>query len=312
MLRIDRTFWGEWEEVKVLNDSTGFSASILPALGGMVHSFNAVAGGDVIPVLSSYADPDNLKNDLNRYFCGAKLFPFPNRIKNGRYEWKGVRHQLSVNFSLEGNSIHGLVYDQPFILKSSRADEQSADLELEYDYNGEKQGFPFPFLIHINYRIGQNRIEIATRVKNTGSCAFPAGDGWHPYFRLKGPLEQYQLQLPPCHKLECSENIPTGSEVEFSTFNHFTALEQQVFDDPFHLTGLQRDIILRDPAHSIELRLDMGNYSYLQIYTPPSRDCIALEPMSCPPNAFQSKKDLALLQPGAWVEWITGWEISSL
>ena len=60
------------------------------------------------------------------------------------------------------------------------------------------------------------------------------------------------------------------------------------------------------PAGRVELAVD-GAFHWLQVYTgdtlPPDerRRSVAVEPMTCPPNALADGADLVVLEPGA--EW---------
>jgi len=38
-------------------------------------------------------------------------------------------------------------------------------------------------------------------------------------------------------------------------------------------------------------------YNFLQVYTPPHRKSIAIEPMTCAPNAFNNEQGLIILAP---------------
>lgn len=75
-------------------------------------------------------------------FASAILFPFANRIKNGRYKFKNKSHQLNCNESNRNNAIHGLVYDKTFELKKIKIKNNRIYISLIYKEKKTTKGFP--------------------------------------------------------------------------------------------------------------------------------------------------------------------------
>ncbi len=98
-----------------------------------------------------------------------------------------------------------------------------------------------------------------------------------------------------------------GTEYDFRRARPIGATK---LDDAF--TDLERDedglarVELRDPeGGGLTLWVD-ESYPYLQLFTGDplpdvGRRSLAVEPMTCPPNAFRSGEDLIRLEPGALV-----------
>lgn len=61
----------------------------------------------------------------------------------------------------------------------------------------------------------------------------------------------------------------------------------------------------------LEIRPDK-QYPYLQIYTPPHRNSIAIENLSAAPDAFNNKMGLITLQPGENIIFTTTYKITPL
>ncbi|MEO6547212.1 MAG: hypothetical protein ABIN94_04410, partial [Ferruginibacter sp.] len=61
----------------------------------------------------------------------------------------------------------------------------------------------------------------------------------------------------------------------------------------------------------IEIRPDQ-HYPFLQIYTPPHRNSIAIENLSAPPDSFNNKISLNILQPGENIIFATTYKITLL
>jgi aldose 1-epimerase len=116
--------------------------------------------------------------------------------------------------------------------------------------------------------------------------------------------------------MEVDGGLPTGASHPFD--GAVGRIGDRALDDP--LTDLVRDddgwarVHLRGPAGALELAVD-GAWSWLQVYTGDTlpagqrRRSVAVEPMTCPPNALADGADLVVLAPGAdWSgTWTLGW-----
>ena len=101
----------------------------------------------------------------------------------------------------------------------------------------------------------------------------------------------------------------------YTAFNSIKKIGDSSFDNCFTLNfaECQPLCVLRDPVEKlqIEIRPDK-HYPYLQIYTPPHRNSIAIENLSAPPDTFNNKIDLITLQPGENIIFLTTFKITSL
>ena len=60
------------------------------------------------------------------------LFPFPNRIRDGRFSWDGKEYQLPLLDSTGGHAIHGFVCRRPWQVLDTGANESAAWLTAEF------------------------------------------------------------------------------------------------------------------------------------------------------------------------------------
>ncbi len=239
---------------------------------------------------------------------GAPLIPWPNRLKDGRYSFDGADYQVALSEPRAGNAIHGLTRWWPW-----RAIEREADRVVMGVRLHPHPGYPFTLDLAIEYRLGDDGLSVTTTARNLGEQACPYGVGQHPYLSGGGgPIDECTLELPPATRILLDERgLPTGSEpVDGSPydFREPRVLGDQALDTPF--TDLLRDASgvatssLTAPDGSIvELWVDR-RYSHLQAFTGDTlspdrrRRGLAVEPMSCAPNAFQSGEGLVRLEPG--------------
>jgi aldose 1-epimerase len=247
---------------------------------------------------------------------GQVLIPWPNRLEDGAYEFEGRRHELRVNEPERGNAIHGLVRDSEWTVAELAPDRVVVQHELE-----PGPGYPFALTVRIEYSLSESGLRVQTTATNSGPDACPYGSGQHPYLTLgTETVDQLILSAPGQTVLiEDERRLPSGREPVEGTdydFSRPRAIGATTLDDAF--TDLKRGtdgrarVELRDPASRAGLTLWMDeSYRYVQLFTGDplpdvSRRSLAVEPMTCPPNAFRTGEDLIRLEPGASVTSVWG------
>ena len=249
---------------------------------------------------------------------GQVLAPWPNRLADGRYEFNGIRGQAALDEPERRNAIHGLVRWLPWTLQTRHQNQLSLRLQLH-----PSPGYPFSLLLEMEYHVGREGLSVTTTAHSTDEGPVPFGLGFHPYMTA-GPeaIDEAILQLPAHHTLDLDDRgLPTGDLSAVAGTEHdFTSAR---FIGPTRLdtafTSLDRDANGRAWASldspggvsGAALWADAG-FGYLMVYTGDTlgeqsrrRRAVAIEPMTCPPNALRTGKDLISLQPGQ--RWSASW-----
>jgi aldose 1-epimerase len=196
------------------------------------------------------------------------------------------------------HAIHGLVFDLPYEVVETRADDNEAMVMLRGKYDGSDSGYPFPFELNIEYRLQTgNRLSVTTTVVNLHHETIPYTDGWHPYFTLGGPVDEWTLQFNSGKRYGFDEDLMAdGSFNEDLRFENGISLAGISLDHSFELQQPGK-CVLRNARLSLTIEPDV-NYPVLQVYTPDTRKSIAIENLSGPPDNFNNGMHLHLLQPG--------------
>jgi aldose 1-epimerase len=241
---------------------------------------------------------------------GCVLAPWPNRLRDGRYSFDGVDYQLPLTEPATLNASHGFV---KWARWSCR--EQSASAVLMEHDPVPQTGYPFRLRLQLQYRLAPTGLIVTMRASNIGSRAAPFGVGFHPYLDLgQHGLDDAQLQLPAASVLRTDERqLPVERlPVRGTAFDlqQLRPLGELRLDHGFtDLTG--STALLRTEQRTIALSWDSAFHD-LQVFTPPEimpgRNAVAIEPMSCPANAFNTKENLVRLEPAeSWRgEWTVG------
>ena len=233
---------------------------------------------------------------------GQLLIPWPNRIRDGAYELDGRRHQLDLSEPARDNAIHGLVR-----WSSWSVSERSADRAVLEHVLRPRPGYPFTLELRVEYSLSADGLTAITTATNIGAETCPYGAGWHPYLSVRGDtVDEALLRVPAQSVLEADQRgIPVGSgpvEATELDFREPRPVGPTRLDHCF--TDLDRDEDGRARVTIGETTLWADeSYPYLMIFTGDGlpdveRRSLAVEPMTCAPNAFVSGQGLVLLEPG--------------
>jgi aldose 1-epimerase len=240
---------------------------------------------------------------------GQVLIPWPNRLEDGSYEFGGRHHQLALNELDKRDAIHGLVRWVNWSVREREAERAVMTYRLH-----PQPGYPFMLDLAVEYTLSPQGLSVTTTATNTGDvpCAF--GSGMHPYLRLgTPPVDALVLHAPARTVLEENERgIPVGRSAVDGTDYDFSkpkAIGALVLDHCF--TDLERDadgrtrVALRDPESDARVTLWVDEtYGFLMLFTGDplpdvGRRSLAIEPMTCPPNALRTGEAIVVLDPGA-------------
>jgi aldose 1-epimerase len=286
---------GEQYEIRA-----GEYAATVTALGANLRALNHGNRG----LITTY-DPDVLPP----HGAGMLLSPWPNRVDRGTYTFEGKTYQLAVSEPKLDNAIHGLTRFELFCVAAR--DDNSVTLRSP-GHGG--QGYPFAVQVDATYSLeAATGLTVAISATNVGSRPAPWGTAHHPYLTVTTPLvDDCDLTLPAGKWLPVDERlIPSaepqdvaGGELDFRTPRKIGGVQ---LDTAF--TDLARDadglawVHLEGDGTHTGLWMD-STYHWLQAFTSDDlepehrRAALAVEPMTCPPNAFASGTDRIRLAPG--------------
>jgi aldose 1-epimerase len=242
---------------------------------------------------------------------GLPLLPWPNRLQDGQYEFDGRTLQLPIDEVGRHNAIHGLTRSHNWVVADRQADRVRMHLVLY-----PRPGYPFVLELSIEYALDARGLTVTTTATNRGLGRLPFGAGFHPYFTVGTEhVDEAELQLPAREivELDADRMLPTGQRTSVQDtqldFLQPRLIGSTVMDHCF--ADVQRDddgrarVRLRNPSSGVGLAVWMDeSFRYIQAFTGETlaparrRQGIAIEPMTCPPNAFHTRSDVFVLDPG--------------
>lgn len=265
-------------------------------------------------------------DEVRPFYRGATLAPWPNRVVDGRYSFGGTvaggaAHQLALTEPSRAHALHGLVGWLDFI-----AIDEAPERVLLATTVEAQAGYPFRLQVRVEFALGSDGLTTTVTTRNTGTDAAPYGTGPHPYLVAgDGHVDDWTLTLPATRVLTVTDDRLIPVELADVADGPFDFRSARTIGDTFidhAFTGLERnsgDIAeVRLTAASgtgVVMRWDAA-CPWVQVHTADQPDAaqsrigLAVEPMTCPPDAFNSGTDLIVLEPGEVAT--AAWTIAAL
>lgn len=250
--------------------------------------------------------------------AGSILAPWPNRIRDGQYTFEEKSYQLALTEPPRHNAIHGLVNWARWSLV-----EQSADaVTVEYDLPAQP-GYPWALTLRTTWRVSAAGLRSEQEVVNTSDGTAPWGFSVHPYVQLPGvSVDDTLLRVPGRSRILADARLlPIGAVKVAGTEYDFVAprrVGSAVLDNtwgdlvPDADGGSSVTIAAPDGSDAVTVWGD-DKFTWWQVFSGDAlhgeryRRSFAIEPMTCPPDAFRSGRDLITLAPGE--SWKATWGI---
>lgn len=294
--------------------SRGDQHATVVQVGGGLRTYSA-GGRDV---LAGYDVEEKARSGR-----GQLLVPWPNRIRDGRYSWQGATRQLDLTEPARHNASHGLLRWALWELEHHGDDELTVLALLH-----PQPGWDWHLDVRARYRLTDDGLVVEVSARNTGRGTAPFGFGAHPYLAIGDvPLPEVTLDLPADTRMDVEPDrmLPTGTQPVDGGPDDFRGgrpIGDTVLDTAF--TDLHRDadgrweVRLGNLAGGRSVALWGGpGLTWAQVFTrkgvpagpgeAPYELGVAVEPMTCPPDAFNSGTGVVALDPGA--TWSAEWGV---
>lgn len=237
--------------------------------------------------------------------AGVVLVPWPNRLRAGRYVFDGQVQQLALSDTDLGNAIHGLGRWSRW----QAVRQEGSSVTLRFDIPPQK-GYPFEVLVEVTYTLhAETGLSLSVSATNHGRSPAPFGAGFHPYLSTHGnPVDALTAQVPARKRLVLDDAaVPVGQQSVNGTqwdLRRGRRLKTLRLDDAF------TDIVARDGRWTAEVRMRKAGariwgeetFRFVQVMTADNviggLPGVAVEPMTCAPDAFNNTDGLIVLEPG--------------
>ncbi len=298
----------------------GEQEAVVVQVGGGLRTYRS-AGRDV---LHGYAE--SARADAGR---GQVLMPWPNRIRDGRYTFAGIDRQLSLTEVARRNASHGLVRWAQWSLSQHDSDAVVVEHTLR-----PQPGWDWTLHLQVAYTLSDDGLMVTPSATNLSDTAAPFGYGAHPYLTAgEDQVDQLRLTVPGKRTITVDDRlIPIGSAavadspydfragrpIGDARLDHCYAKLDGEGEGEGEGEGAGAGRWSVEVAHGdrrTSLWADAERFPFAQVFTGDSlsassarRTGVAVEPMTCPSNAFESGEGLLTLQPGQ--TWTATWGVA--
>ena len=299
--------------VRLSDARTHTTVSIVPSVGNTAYEMK-VNGQDIF--WSPFKSVAQFK--ARPILLGVPfLSPWANRLDQEALWANGQKYKLNAelkNLGRDGNNlpIHGLLGKAAWTVKATGSDDQSAWVTSRLEFWREPKWmaqFPFAHAIEMTYRLHDGVLEIHTRYENHSTEPMPLVIGYHPYFTMGAPRDEWQVHLAAREHVKLSNLlVPTGEREPIAQTD--LSLKGTQLDDVY--TNLVRDGATAEfsvAAAGKKISVIYGpKYPVAVVYAPPGRNLICFEPMTGITNganlAHEGKYDelQSIAAGGTWEE----------
>lgn len=265
------------------------------------------------------------EDELRPAFRGVLLAPWPNRVVDGTYTFDGVTYELPITERSRHHALHGLICDQGFDVANRAANSATLTTTIH-----AREGFPFTIGLDAVFELGDDGLTTTVTATNLGAARAPYGTGPHPYLSAGTPtVNDCTLSLPAATVYEVEpERLTPVALVDVAAsdggaldFREPREIGTQFIDHAYSGLALGDDgmceVRLEAPnGKGARMVWDGRVLPWVQIHTADrpepenNRLGLAVEPMTCPPDAFNLGTDLVVLEPGT--SHVAAWTIAAI
>ncbi|GIH03612.1 aldose 1-epimerase [Rhizocola hellebori] len=289
--------------------TSGDQRAVVAEVGGGLRAYS-VGGWDV---LDGYA-----QDEVAPGAAGQILAPWPNRIRDGRYTHRQQAHELALTEPEHHNAAHGLVRWLPWRAEATATDSVQVVCLLT-----AQPGYPWHLRIATTWSLRPDGLHAEHAATNLSAQPCPFGLGIHPYLRLpESTVDETQITLRARTRLLVDDRLlpigqapVAGTDYDFGSPRAIGAAKLDTTFTDLESGGNAVTMTSRTGEHALRVWGDEV-FKWWQLFTgdtvpdPRRRRSIAVEPMTCPPNAFRSGTDLITLQPGE--TWRATWGVTPI
>lgn len=277
-----------------LDHPAGAHAQVLTGFGFNCFDWSVRRQDRVVQLL--WQHPDFASGGQRPSGSGIPLlFPFPGRIPGGVFEWAGQTYSLPATDG-RGNAIHGFVHNRPWRVLAQSATSVTGEFHAAKDAPEVLDLWPADFRIRTQVTLDSRSLELRCTMDNPGDRPLPCGFGAHPYYRI--PLGGDRpaaclVKLPVRSRWELVDLLPTGRRIPVENALQLQAgasFEGLQFDDAFSdlvFAGDWTTASVSDASSGVTLEMHYDrSFRECVVYTPPHREAICIEPLTCVPGAI--------------------------
>jgi aldose 1-epimerase len=240
---------------------------ISPRAGGSIACFDWLSDGHRVPILrGSHSVPENILDAAS-----FPLVPFVNRVRDGRFTFRGREIRLTPNMPGDPSPLHGQGWLSPWEVLSS----SPAETELRFLHQPDE--WPWAYEARQLFRLDEQGLSVDLTCRNLANEPMPCGLGQHPYFPCTA---ETRLDTQVTHAWTIDGDVLPVEKV--SAAGRYDLADRLVcaqdLDHGFGNWGGRAEI--SDPALPFDIVMSSPDAHYFQLYSPSEGGLFVAEPVS--------------------------------
>ncbi|MGH7304697.1 MAG: aldose 1-epimerase [Candidatus Rokuibacteriota bacterium] len=272
----------------------GAGLVLAPEAGGVVTRYWIDDGAAALDLLRPWSAP---RPGQPLEAAGFPLVPYSNRIRAGRFAFRGRDVALPLNRPPERHSIHGHGWQAVWRPLEVRANEATVE------YRHDADAWPWAYRATQRFVLAASGLSVELALRNESDTAMPAGIGWHPYFP-RTPRTTVTADVRAIW-LTDDEAMPTVLAAPRPGADPTRGLMVDAVALDHCFVGWRHRAVIERPESGLRLVMTAESpLDFLVVYTPPQRPFFCAEPVSHATDAFnlaasgRTETGARVLEPG--------------
>lgn len=238
-----------------------------PSIGGSISRLDWVGAHGSRPILRACSPP--LRSVLDA--CSFPLVPYVNRIRDGRFVFRGREVRLAPNMPGDPSPLHGQGWLGEWAVESAGGCKAS----LIFRHNrGE---WPWAYVARQDFVLSSGGLTLTLHCQNVDSEPMPCGLGQHPYFPC-GPKTRLDTIVTSAWAVDANvlpvDQVPAAGRYDLRERN----VCGQDLDNGFG--GWGGEARISDPDWPYRIVLTSPDARFFQLYSPTDGGLFVAEPVS--------------------------------
>jgi aldose 1-epimerase len=262
-----------------------------PSIGGSISALEWLADDCFRPILRNCNSP--LQNVLDA--ASFPLVPYVNRIRGGRFAFRGREVRLVPNMPGDPSPLHGQGWLNAWVV------EQASEAAAVLSYRHHAGEWPWDYEARQEFALDGRHLTIFLTCRNASDEPMPCGLGQHPYF-LCGPDTRIDTSVTSAWTID-EHVLPVEKVPAEGRFNLRKRLIcGQDLDNGFG--GWGGLAWMGDPGWPYDLLLSSTSAGFFQLYSPPDGGIFVAEPVTHANAALNAPESewpelgMRVLEPG--------------
>jgi aldose 1-epimerase len=251
--------------------------AIVPAKGGSVARFDYL-GPDRTPILRGTTRPDATVLDMGCF----PLVPYCNRIRGGRFSFRGREIRQQPNMTGDVSPLHGHGWLAPWTL----VEQDDCNAHLLYRHQPDE--WPWEYGASQTFSLDDDGLQIILTCRNLSDEPMPCGLGLHPYFPCS-PDTVLDTEVRDVWTVDAQvlpvKRLPASGRYELRN----RKICGQSLDNGF--SDWSGEASIRTPGAPFGLRMSSPDAHFFQVYSPEEGGLFVAEPVSHANAAMNEPED---------------------